>query len=159
MGHYSWRSLCRYADGELTLRDSRGLVEHIRVCTRCQEELNIVRKVDRVLEGWGRRREQIPNSTESRIIESVSRPRRFPRVFALGNMMPAALGSSVAALLVVISVNFGWQYQNPSRFGSPTASRSQATQVASLRAPSKARQTAQARAHLRARLGLMMNID
>jgi anti-sigma factor RsiW len=156
MQHSNWRSLCRHADGELTLPDRRRLDEHLRVCNRCQKELNLVRRVDRVLGEWGQRREQVPAATEGRIIDSVSRPRRMPRVFAWGKMTPAALGSSAAALLVLISVNFGSQYQNPSRIVSPTvSSKSPTTQVSSL--TSRSGETARAR--LKARLSGMMNID
>jgi anti-sigma factor RsiW len=99
--------LSRYLDGELHLPDRRNLEAHLSVCHRCTEELQVLRRLDRELRAWGEKRRPIPVKSEMRILESVERRRPVSPVRALARMLPAAVGTSIAALLVLASVSWG----------------------------------------------------
>jgi hypothetical protein len=53
---------------------------------------------------------------------SVERRRRTSPFVALSRMVPAAVGTSIAALLVLVSVNAGLLYQGQSAAGSHNVS-------------------------------------
>jgi anti-sigma factor RsiW len=118
--------LSAYLDGALTLPARVRLEEHVKACTSCYRELDALRRVDELLAVWGARRAPMPITAEKRIITSVSRRRRLGPVLTLSRMMPAAVGSSVAAVLVVFGVNAGILFSNPAMTGTPVASPSTA---------------------------------
>jgi anti-sigma factor RsiW len=100
-------ALSRYLDGELSFRRRQAVNEHLRECDRCSAHLDELRRMDNVLKTWGAKRAPLPASTDRRIACSVQgRPRRpYARFAAFSRMMPAAVGSSVAAILVLLTVN------------------------------------------------------
>lgn len=103
--------LSLYLDGALTLPARMGLEAHLGGCSECQSELIALRRIDRVLSGFGEREMvPVPRQTHLRITTSVERKRRLGRIGKLGTMMPAAFGSSIAALLVLASVHAGTPY-------------------------------------------------
>lgn len=104
--------LSRFVDGELPPPRFREVAEHVRDCRDCQRELHRLRHMNHVLWSWGSRRETIPAATEMRVQRSVERRRRLRPLFALSRMTPAAVGSSIAALLILVSVNLTPMYQN-----------------------------------------------
>lgn len=99
--------LSRYLDAELTLPERRGVEIHLATCTRCRSELEAIQRTDRALRSWASRREPIPLTTEERVLASSEKRSRVSSILALSRVMPAALGSSVAALLVLATVNAG----------------------------------------------------
>jgi anti-sigma factor RsiW len=99
--------LSRYLDAELTLPERRGVEVHLATCTACRSELEAIRRTDRVFRAWASQREPIPRAAEERVLASSARGRRLSSILALGRVLPAALGSSIAALLVLASVNAG----------------------------------------------------
>jgi len=99
-------ALSLYLDSELLLPERRALEKHLRECAPCREELRRLRQSDRALVSWGARREPIPLETERQILRSIERNRRRRPLATFSRMMPAALGSCVAAVLVLMSANF-----------------------------------------------------
>jgi hypothetical protein len=80
-----------------------------------------------ILAAWGAMRVPFPAATQNRVNESVSRRKRWTPVFGLTRMMPAAVGTSVAALLVMVSVNAGILFQSqPALTASSAPSRAAA---------------------------------
>ena len=112
MKHCKPYGLSRYLDGELRLPDRRKIEAHLKACRHCTAELDVLRRLDREVRLWSERRRPIPVQSEMRILESVDRRHPARAVRALGRLMPAALGSSIAALLVLVSVN--WSSLNPA---------------------------------------------
>jgi anti-sigma factor RsiW len=96
-----------YVDGDLHLPERLALEHHLRVCHLCREEVGRLRHVNSVMIAWGAQRRYIPQRTETRIIASVERRSRMRRVAALSRMAPAVMGSGVAAVLVLLSANYG----------------------------------------------------
>lgn len=132
-------TLSRYLDGDLTLPARIELEQHLRTCLACREELMVLRSMDRKIVGWGAVRKPIPAQTETGILTSVGKKRKLRPILALSRMMPAALGSCIAAVLVLMSANLGWFYQNGPSMNSANSgahvqrileSRSQALQNA-----------------------------
>jgi anti-sigma factor RsiW len=119
--HCSPYGLSRYLDGELRLPDRREIESHLKVCHHCADELEVLRRLDREVRLWSERRRPIPVQSEMRILETVERRRRARPVRALGRMIPAAVGSSIAALLVLVSVNWGSLYPGSTRVASQAA--------------------------------------
>jgi anti-sigma factor RsiW len=105
--HCNPYGLSRYLDAELQLADRSEIEAHLKVCHRCTKELELLRRLDRELRAWGQRRRAMPVQSEMRILESVDRRRLARPVRALARMMPAAVGTSIAAVLVLLSVNWG----------------------------------------------------
>ncbi len=100
--------LARYLDRELPLSDRLKVEGHLAGCDSCRRELQTLRKLDRVLRDWGARRTPIPVDTERRVLVSVMRKQRsIQPILAFGRVMPAAVGTTFAALLVLASVNLG----------------------------------------------------
>ena len=104
-------ALSLHLDRELPLPTRRALNEHLLTCAACRQELEELRRLDQVLHEWGSSRRPVPQQAEARILASVER-RRLRPLLGLSRMMPAAVGSGIAALLVVMSANLGWLYQN-----------------------------------------------
>jgi anti-sigma factor RsiW len=100
--------LSRYLDSELSLAQRGELERHLAVCDRCLREVQTLRSMDRLLRRWGTRREPIPVPTERRLQRSIeTKPSRLSSILALGRLMPAAFGTTAAALLVLVTVNLG----------------------------------------------------
>lgn len=117
--------LCLYLDGGLTLPGRVALEQHLSSCPKCADELEALQQVDNALGAWGQVRVPVPPATERRVSRSVARKRRLGPAAALARVIPAAVGSSIAALLVLVSVNLGVLYQNPSApLASPGSQRS-----------------------------------
>ena len=120
--------LSQYLDRELDLAAHREVEQHLRSCSVCRDELRSLRRMDRVLVTWGVRRRPLPIETEKRILRAVEGRRRPRRALALSRMMPAAVGSSIAALLVLMSANFArFDQQAPSPTSSAYTSAMQRT--------------------------------
>jgi predicted anti-sigma-YlaC factor YlaD len=98
-------ALSLFLEGGLSVAEHRDVAEHLRSCARCRQELAALRQVDRVVAAWGASRAAVPAHTEARIQRSVEKRHRFAPFLALSKMMPAALGTSMAALLVLVTVN------------------------------------------------------
>ncbi|MGI8968423.1 MAG: zf-HC2 domain-containing protein, partial [Chloroflexota bacterium] len=97
--------LSLYLEHGLTLPRRVRLEEHLRTCSTCRRELRELRRVDQVLSPWCALRSPVPASVENRVARSVRRRRRLKPLFALSRVMPAAVGTTAAALLVLVSVN------------------------------------------------------
>lgn len=110
--------LSQYLENALPLPRRREVEAHLKVCAPCERELDELRRIDSILLSWGSRQAPIPISAERRITGSIERRKRFAALFTVGKMMPAAVGSTIAALLVLVSVNTGMLVQNgqPSNF-------------------------------------------
>jgi anti-sigma factor RsiW len=123
MKHCDTPTLSRYLDGELSLSKQRAVEEHLDHCPECTRGLDELRTVDAVVMRWSKRREILPLQTEMRILEAVER-RRLKPVRAFSRLLPAALGSSIAALLIAVSANVGWLYGNAAHNSPRTVTRS-----------------------------------
>jgi predicted anti-sigma-YlaC factor YlaD len=99
--------LSQYVDGELTLPARLTLEEHLTECSTCRADVDRLRRVNRMLVTWGSQRDPLPSDTERRIFTSVDRKNASRHIAALNKMMPAAMGSGVAAILVLLSANLG----------------------------------------------------
>ena len=106
--------LSRYLDGELMLPQRVALEQHLRICTPCAREMEELRRSDALVASLARAPRPIPVATEERIRRSAARPRRLRPLTSISRMMPAAVGSSVAALLVLLTVNAGMLYRSSS---------------------------------------------
>lgn len=107
-------ALSLYVDGELSLPRSRALEQHLRTCSSCRVELDHLRQINRVLFTWGAMREPVPLRTEQRINNSLRQRSPWSRLVWLGHVMPAALGTTVAALLVLLTASRGWLPARPA---------------------------------------------
>lgn len=99
--------LSAYVDNELTLPERRRLEAHLAVCAACRSELEAIQRTDRMIRSWAATREPVPVITERRVLASTEKKTALSSILALSRVMPAALGSSIAALLVLASVNAG----------------------------------------------------
>lgn len=99
--------LSLYLDGGLTLPQRVHLEGHLRVCECCAGELETLRRMDHLLTSWGDVRAAVPPNTNARVMRSVERKRRLGPLRGFGRMVPAAFGTGIAALLVLVSVNAG----------------------------------------------------
>jgi predicted anti-sigma-YlaC factor YlaD len=104
--------LSRYIDGDLSLPERRAVDAHLAECDPCRTELQALRLNDSVLISWGHHRTCLPPETEARIARSVSRGRRRSWLAGVTRVSPAAVGSLVAGVLVLISANLGVLYGN-----------------------------------------------
>ncbi len=100
-------ALSRYLDGDMSLPIRREMESHLRGCASCGEELQQLQCADRILVHFGRASVPVPSTAGQRMVGAVQRRRRLAPLIALSRMMPAAVGSSVAAVLVLLSVNMG----------------------------------------------------
>ena len=100
-------ALSRYLDGDMSLPVRREMESHLRGCVSCREELQQLQRVDMILLHFGGASVPVPSAAGQRMAGSVQRRRRLAPLIALSRMMPAAVGSSVAAVLVLLSVNMG----------------------------------------------------
>ena len=128
--------LSRYVDGDLPFSVRNRVNEHLGTCRICRAELARLRKLDDVIRRWGAQRTPLPVSADNRITETVRQHRRVARVrriFALGRMTPAAVGSSIAAVLVLLSVNMHGPY--PARSASDIAWATQQSSIKRQAAP------------------------
>lgn len=112
--------LSRFLEGDISPGEYRVTAQHLRVCAQCREALAGLGRVDRVVSAWGSRREPIPVATERRLHASISRRRRMRPLAAASRMMPAALGTTVAALLVLVSTNFATLYSGRAQPSGPS---------------------------------------
>jgi anti-sigma factor RsiW len=110
-------TLSLYLDDGLTLPERHRVEEHLRSCARCREELDGLRRIDEILAAWARQSSPVPAGAATRMAGSVDRRRRLSPLVSLSRMVPAAVGSSIAALLVLVSVNAGLLYQGESASG------------------------------------------
>ncbi len=104
--------LSQYLDRDLTLPQRVRVEDHLRICGACAVELEEMANLDRALAAWGATRRPIPMHAERRIARSVDRPRRRSGLVAMSRMMPAAVGTTAAALLVLATVNLGTFHPN-----------------------------------------------
>lgn len=107
MKHCNPDSLSHFLDGDLSWNERGAVVAHLRACPNCRDELDALRAVDRVVSAWSARSQAVSAQTERRIVAAVERRRRLSPLIALSRMTPAAVGSTIAAVLVVLSVNVG----------------------------------------------------
>ncbi len=129
-------ALSRYLDGELCISRRMEINEHLRACTACTQELARLRTLDQMVRVWGVTRAPLPAASDRRIKETVSLRRLAHRArapFVLGRMAPAAVGSSIAALLVLLSVNMHGAY--PTRSASEIAWATQQSSIKRQAAP------------------------
>jgi anti-sigma factor RsiW len=114
--------LSRYLDGGISPDERDALDRHLASCRACAHELAELRRVDMVISAWGSQQRPVPLQTQQRIRRSVERRNRLPAVLAWSRMLPAALGTSVAAVLVMLSANLGLllQSQAPGVASSPS---------------------------------------
>jgi anti-sigma factor RsiW len=102
--------LSRYLDGDLSLPARRDMDRHLSTCQDCAAELDVLRRNDHVLWSWGLRRTPLPEAVEQKIMRDVGKRKRLGPLVAISRMMPAAVGTSVAAMLVLVSVTLSGQY-------------------------------------------------
>lgn len=98
--------LSRYLDRELALREWQELERHLRACRACRKELSELRALNGVLVSAGSVRVPVPVSTQNRIVSSLERKRRLGPLRHLGGLTHAAFGTCIAALLLVVTMNF-----------------------------------------------------
>lgn len=98
-------ALSLYIDGELGAPRRYALEQHLTACAECRAVLNDLRENDRVLVQWGSAREPVPVSTQVRIERSLRPASALNRLLSLSRMMPAAVGTTVAAVLVLASTS------------------------------------------------------
>jgi anti-sigma factor RsiW len=110
--HCSVDALSCYIDGELTLPETQRVRRHVAECRRCSDELETLQRSDRIVRAWALRSVRVPESLEHRLSRDLRRRRRFGPLVALSRVMPAAVGTSTAALLVLVSVTLGVPYAN-----------------------------------------------
>ncbi|HEX6507483.1 MAG TPA: zf-HC2 domain-containing protein [Chloroflexota bacterium] len=137
-------ALSRYLDGDLGFTARQELNRHLRECRLCSNELAELRNIDNVLRTFGAKRTPLTGAADARITHAVQKRRqhgRFSSFLALSRMMPAAVGSSIAAVLVVLSVNMHQVY--PAHSSADAAWARQQSSIKRQAAPLlKARQSA-----------------
>lgn len=129
-------ALSRYLDGELSLHERGQVNGHISTCETCAREVARLRAMDDMLRIWGAHRSPVPAAAERRIVETVRRRRGSStarRFLSASRMTPAAVGSSIAAVLVLLSVNMHGAYS--SRSASEIAWASQQSSIKRQAAP------------------------
>lgn len=116
--------LSRYADGELHGAQAREFSHHVKSCAACRQELSDLHRINHVLYAWGSVRRPIPVTTERRVRASIERRRRLRPLLRLARFSPPAVGSSIAALLLLLAINVSPLYQ------TATPAQPRSTQVA-----------------------------
>ncbi len=107
--------LTMFAEDSLAPAEKWLVEAHVRDCAECREFLNGNAVVDSLIRGAVANELAVPTPTSSRILESVER-KQFGLLYELrrvSRLMPAAAGSCVAALLVVIALGLTHQAQQP----------------------------------------------
>jgi anti-sigma factor RsiW len=110
-------ALSRYVDGELTPLERGQINGHLRGCATCAREVTRLREVDALLRAWGAQHAPLPLAADLRISQTVRRRRHASRLrtfLSVGRMSPAAVGSAIAAVLVLLSVNMRGAYSERS---------------------------------------------
>jgi anti-sigma factor RsiW len=102
-----------YLDGELPAHSRKDLLIHLRACPSCRDEFDTLRWTDRTLLEWASRQITVPQTTDTRVLRAIDNRRRFGPLAALNRVMPAAVGSSIAAVLVALTINAGLLYRSP----------------------------------------------
>lgn len=114
--------LSRFVDGEVQDGRAREVTQHLKTCASCRRELSELHRLNHVLYSWGSVRRPVPPSTERRIRSAIDRRRRFGAILRLTRFSPPAVGSSIAALLLLLAINVGPMYQSAAP-AQPTATR------------------------------------
>jgi predicted anti-sigma-YlaC factor YlaD len=127
--------LSLYLDEELPLSQRVEVERHLTRCTLCRDELESMQRVDSLVQRWSKSRVPLPPETNARILKTVNSHRRLGWVLTFSRVMPAAVGSSIAALLVVASASQGWLYRNAAPQASPRPSAAVATIIKKQSAP------------------------
>lgn len=130
------KALSLYVDGDLSFAKRGQINHHLRSCHACTGELKRLREMDDVLRTWGAQRTPLPSTADTRITETVRRRRHAHRArafFGVSRMAPAAVGSSIAAVLVLLSVNMHGAY--PTRSATETAWATQQSSIKRQAAP------------------------
>ncbi|HLJ65977.1 MAG TPA: zf-HC2 domain-containing protein [Chloroflexota bacterium] len=135
MSSCSLNSLSLYLDGALSLPELRRLESHLAGCPKCRDELQTLRRLDRVITEWGARRTPMPAAAQFHVSRSLERRRRLGPLARASRVMPAAVGTSVAALLVVLSVNLGVLVPTQRGVAVPSYSQAAAQRLARQSAP------------------------
>lgn len=99
--------LSLYIDGELGTSRRQILELHLNECDSCRTRLSELRANDRLLVQWGAVREPMPVATHSRIMRDIQPHSMVAQLLKWSRMMPAAVGTTAAAFLVLLSVNMG----------------------------------------------------
>lgn len=129
-------TLSRYIDGDLSPLDRGQVNGHLASCGYCSSEVARLRAMDDVLRAWGAHRAPVPAAAERRITDTVRRRRRSStarRFLSASRMTPAAVGSTIAAVLVLLSVNMHGAYD--TRSASEVAWASQQSSIKRQAAP------------------------
>lgn len=129
-------ALSRYVDGELSLAERGRINGHLRSCSVCAREVVRLREMDDLLRTWGSHQAPLPPIADARIAATVRRRRQTSRLrtfLSVGRMTPAAVGSTIAAVLVLLSVNMRGAYS--SRSASEVAWASQQSSIKRQAAP------------------------
>lgn len=116
--------LSRFVDGDVHGAQAHDVTQHVKTCASCRRELSDMRRVNHVLYAWGSVRRPVPAHTERRVRATIERRRRLGPILRLTRFSPPAVGSSIAALLLLVAINVGPLYQTAAP-AQPTA-----TQVA-----------------------------
>ncbi len=129
-------TLSRYVDGDLPPLERGRVNEHLSDCGSCRREVARLRALDDMLRAWGAHRAPLPSASEQRITDTVRRRHRSStarKFLSASRMTPAAVGSSIAAVLVLLSVNMHAGYS--SRSASEIAWASQQSSIKRQAAP------------------------
>jgi anti-sigma factor RsiW len=111
--------LSLYLDGDMSLPARRRVELHLLECPECAGEVESLRQIDQMLVAWGASRTPVSPIEDARIVSAVERKRRLKPFHAASKIMPAAVGSSIAAMLVLLSVNTGFLYGNQTNQQQP----------------------------------------
>ncbi len=133
---YEQDALSRYVDGELSPLERGHINGHLRSCSACSREIARLRAMDDILRAWGTRRAALPQAADKRINDTVRRRRQTGAVrtfLSVSRMTPAAVGSTIAAVLVLLSVNMHGAYS--ARSASEIAWASQQSSIKRQAAP------------------------
>jgi predicted anti-sigma-YlaC factor YlaD len=106
--------LSQFVDGEVQGAQAREVSHHLKTCASCRREISDMHRVNHVLSSWGSVRRPVPAHTERRVRAAVERRRRLGPIFRLTRFTPPAVGSSIAALLLLLAINVGPMYQTAS---------------------------------------------
>lgn len=101
------QKLSQYLDGELPFPDAVSVRRHLAQCQRCQDEMKSLREVNQALAAWGAQQLPVPPRTDVRVRQSWERSHALSPVLSWAKMMPAAVGTSAAALLLLVTANIG----------------------------------------------------